>query len=570
MLAVCCCAGPAGAVAATDGRFRVLYAEPVVMTGLDAVASPGTGVRQRARFDAYGRRFELLLEPNARLLAGLDPHARHAAAGVRLLRGRVVGADGSWVRLAQAGARLSGMVWDGTDLYVIEPADEVQPRAPGPLGVSGSLPVVYRLSDTVSDPLADRCLVVEPDRPVARQSGLDDYLALVSELRVAAAAGSLRGRLQVSAVADFEYYRLASSADVARSRILTIFNNVDGIYSAQVGIQLELTGEITVFENNADPFSTSAPETLLRQLGEYRASQPVLRSTGVTHLLTGRDLDGNTVGIAYLGALCLNQFGSALTQGNASLVSLVVAHEIGHNFGAPHDGEATGPGEPANPCATVPRTFLMAPQVNGSDQFSQCSLTEMELEIASARCILPALLGADLALSTTSGSVTATIGQSAVLRASVANVGSATAENLRLTFSVPAGLGAVAGSATAGGSCVTQAGGIVCDWNSLGAGITTSVTIDLRADAAGSYTVPAALAAAADASSGNDSVAYQVVVASSEPPPLSSSSKGGGGRAAGAFVLLALLAAARRRSWAAQPSSARSASTKRQASSKLL
>jgi len=535
----------AGESRAAGGRFRVLYAEPVTIEGL----APHGG---RASFDAYGRRFDLVLESNERLLAGLGEADRAAISGVRLLRGSLAGVPSSWARLAVDGDRQSGMVWDGRDLYVIEPANEVARRAVNPLGVSGRKPVIYRLSDTQSDSGAATCQVVVPDRSTAKASGLDEYRALVGSLKQAAEASGLAGRLQVSAIADYEFFQYAGSAEAARSRIATVFNDVDGIYSAQVGIQIELAGTITVFQDPADPFTSPDPSTLLDELGEHRRSQSSLSGTGVTHLLTGRDLSGSTVGIAYISALCLSRYGASLSQGTASLVALIAAHEIGHNFGAPHDGEASDPGQPANPCESTPRTFLMAPQLNGSDQFSQCSLTQMQPEIDAASCILPVTAMADLALTTTAASVSAVTGQPFALRASVANRGTADATSVQLTFTVPSSLVVIDGTATNGGTCATQAGGIACAWPSLGAGITSNITLDLRADAAGSYAVPAALVAAEDASTGNDALDFQVTATAPgtapPPAPTPAGNGGGGGGSLGGFGLAAFLAllAARR------------------------
>lgn len=542
---------------AAGGRFRVLYAEPVAIQGL--ASNP-----VRASFDAYGRRFDLVLESNERLLAGLDEADRAAIPGVRLLRGTLAGVPSSWVRLAIDGDRQSGMVWDGRDLYVIEPAAEVARRAVNPLGVSGRKPVVYRLSDTQSDAGAATCEVVVPDRSAAKTTGLDEYRALVGSLKQAAEASGLAGRLQVSAIADYEHYQYAGSSEAARSRIAAIFNDVDGIYSAQVGIQIELAGAITVFQDPTDPFTTSDATALLDELGEYRRSQSSLSGTGVTHLVTGRDLTGSTVGIAYLATLCLSRYGASLSQGTDSLVALIAAHEIGHNFGAPHDGVAANSGQPANPCESTPRTFLMAAQLNGNDQFSQCSLTQMQPEIDAASCILPVLATADLALSSTAAAVSTITGQPFALRASVASRGTADATSVQLTFAVPNGLVVVDGTATNGGTCATQAGGIACAWPALAAEATSSVSLTLRADAAGSYAVAATLVAADDASVGNDALDFQVTATApgTAPPPASVGNGGGGGGGGGAFgrfglaALLALLSARRGRSrWAIRTSS---------------
>ena len=532
----------AGESRASDGRFRVLHAEPAVLEGLGARSS-------RASFDAYGRRFELALESNARLLAGIDPAERAALSGLQVLRGTLHGLPGSWVRLTIDGDRQSGMVWDGRDLYVIEPADEVAPRAVNPLGVRGMKPVVYRLSDTQVDFGGGTCTTVRPDRGLAPVSGLDEYRVLVGELVQAAEATDLSGRLQVSALADYEYFQVAGSAQSARNRIIEILNNVDGIFSAQVGIQIELAADVTVFQDPADPFSSSVGKDLLTELSAYRESQPSLRSTGVTHLVTGRDLDGSTVGIAFIGSICLARFGASISQGVSTLTSLVAAHEIGHNFGAPHDGEAADPGEPVNPCASTPRTFLMAPQLNGSDQFSQCSLAQIEPQVRAASCILPVATTADVALATDAGTLSATSGQPFALAASVSSRGPADATSVQLTFALPSGLSAIDGAASNGGSCATQAGGIACTWPILGAGVTSAVTVNLRADAAGSYTVTAALSAAQDASGGNDVLSYQVTATAPAPtpppiaPPAPSTGGGGGGGGSTGGITLTLLVA---------------------------
>ena len=549
----------AGESRAADGRFRVMHAEPVILEGL-------TARPQRASFDAYGRRFDLVLESNARLLAGVDTAERTAMSGMQVLRGTVQGLPGSWVRLTIDGDRQSGMVWDGRDLYVIEPSDDVAPRAVHPLGVSGRKPVVYRLSDTLAELGAGTCTAVTPDRPLEQASGLDEYRVLVGELAQAAEATGLTGRLRVSVLADYEYFQVAGSAQAARNRIVEIFNNVDGIFSAQVGIQIELADAVTVFQDPADPFSSSVGRDLLNELSVYRDSQPTLRSTGVTHLVTGRDLDGTTVGIAFIGSLCLTRFGASISQGVATLASLVAAHEIGHNFGAPHDGETEDPGEPVNPCAATPRTFLMAPQLNGSDQFSQCSLAQIEPQVRAASCILPVVTTADVALAAGSNAVSVTSGQAFALAASVSSRGPAEASSVQLNFALPSGLSAIDGTATSGGSCIPQAGGIVCTWPVLGANATSNVSVNLRADAAGSYTVPVTLSAAQDASSGNDALSFQVTATAPTPipppapPPAPSTNGGGGGGSTGGgtlSLLLALLAIRRARTGKAFSASAR-------------
>jgi hypothetical protein len=60
--------------------------------------------------------------------------------------------------------------------------------------------------------------------------------------------------------------------------------------------------------------------------------------------------------------------------------ALVAAHELGHSFNSIHDGV---PGV----CASTPQTYLMAPTINYSNQFSSCSLSQINTLVASASCL---------------------------------------------------------------------------------------------------------------------------------------------------------------------------------------
>src|SRR4030095_12095947 len=101
--------------------------------------------------------------------------------------------------------------------------------------------------------------------------------------------------------------------------------------------------EFRLINVNDDPFTTTTdPETLLQQVATYRAATPAIGAAGLAHLLTGRNLNGNVVGIAFIDALCEPREGVSLSDSQAGdfFSALVMAHELGHNFGARHDGVA--------------------------------------------------------------------------------------------------------------------------------------------------------------------------------------------------------------------------------------
>ena len=121
----------------------MLYAEPF------QVQTMSTGGAQKAapaslRVHAFGRTFDLQLEDNSRLLRATAAQMRERIGTVQLLKGTIKDTPGSWVRLTLRSGRYSGTFWDGADLYVIEPSEQVEPQllTPMPPAASG----IYRLT----------------------------------------------------------------------------------------------------------------------------------------------------------------------------------------------------------------------------------------------------------------------------------------------------------------------------------------------------------------------------------------------------------------------------------------
>jgi hypothetical protein len=507
-------------------RFRILYAERAAFedvaqradaSGMTAAASTRA---TRTRFDAYGRRFDLKLEANDRVLGAVA-----SGTQAQVWRGSLDGIPGSWARLTVANGRRYGMVWDGRDLYVIEPAADAGASLVGPAPATGDATVVYRLSDTLAPSGGAACATASPGHDGAT-TGLQAYSQMVGELRAAAATAgdttttatpatagaTATKRIQVSVVADFEYEQQLG-VQGARDRIVARFNNIDGIFASQVGVQVELASTPRVYETPVQPFTSTDPNSLLNEVSTYR--QQLLAgggtSGGLTHLITGRNLDGTTVGIAFIGALCSTKYGVSLSEGLNSFGDLIAAHELGHNFGAPHDGETPTSG--VNACSAVTQTYLMSPRINGSNQFSQCSLDQMAPQVAKATCLLPATppptvdLGVD-----PSNPVRALVDRTFALKSTVTNAGTVAASNGRLQITMPAGLAVTLATPSDAGSCSAQAGMVTCAWPTVAAGGSVSVALELRASALGNYAIVARTQVTSDASAANDSATYTATV----------------------------------------------------------
>ena len=487
--------------AAHAGQISLLHHEPLQRLNIASAAIDGSqkiGVTGPVdmRFDALGRVFDLQLSPNSRLLDA----ARDIPGGAVIpYRGELTGVANSWVRIVIADGMPSGLVWDGNELFAIE--------RPGQNLAGSDAAIIYRLADAVITPGSMTCGAGD-----SLTNGGEVYKSMVTELSaVSAQAAGATTEINIGAVGDAEFANLHGAN--AQQAIIDRLNNVDGIFSGQVGVQINVP-LVQVFSN---PGAASYPFTgtvvagdLLDELAAFRSNEANQNVNGLTHLWTGKNVESDTgnsstVGIAFTGALCSRQFGAGLSEGRGSTTfdSLVAAHEIGHNFGAPHDGTSGN----CSAVDTSTNDYLMEPTLNGSDQFSQCSLDEMADDIERARtrtnpCITP-LPSVDMSLGIEDPSPTALLGNTATVTFDVLNVGTEPALNVSADFTLPANVSLISAAASMG-TCSDGSGMVSCAIGDVDGNTAISVTLTSDTTAVGSGVFNASVSADVDDNATNN------------------------------------------------------------------
>ncbi len=198
--------------------------------------------------------------------------------------------------------------------------------------------------------------------------------AIAEEAELAEATGLRVVELAIDA--DVEYSSKYGSTTV--SEIEAIMNEVDGIFQDDLGLTIELV-HINTWTAEEDPYTHTNANDLLSQLASYWNSNFSSVDRDLVHLFTNKDLDNSTVGIAFVGVVCSTGSGYGLSQDLSarSLMPILVAHELGHNFNASHD-----------PSGSDPR-YVMYQSVSSLnlDQYSDASKTAIANFVASRSCL---------------------------------------------------------------------------------------------------------------------------------------------------------------------------------------
>lgn len=355
---------------------RLLHADATSVRSDTLVASrDGAGPGLMLQFEADGRRHVLRLRPNGELGAA----GNGVAGAAQPYQGEVGGHSRSWAALTRIGTGWSGIWYDGGEYYGVDTAGALAGVSDAAAPLDPASLMIFRLRDVVWQDLD-----LEGDTLAVPQNGAQLAAKLTSGTAPFMQGMTPTRRLSVALVADTAL--AAHDGAQVEANLLAQLNVIDGLFANQLGVRIAASS-VSVFTRQPDePFdATTDASDLLEQLASWRTDNPQQRAAGLTHLFTGRNLEGRTVGMAYLGTLCSRRYSASLSQATTavSFAALIAAHEIAHVMGAPHDGERD------SACAATPADYLMASRVNGSQEFSACSLEQMAPQVESASCLVP-------------------------------------------------------------------------------------------------------------------------------------------------------------------------------------
>lgn len=236
-------------------------------------------------------------------------------------RGSVIGAPGSVVALSRDGNELRGIVRVGQRLLGIHPAAALDPTA------GAEQHVVFDAQDNF--PSAGTCGSAALGGPVGPAPVAGWQLG-----------NGILSTAEIAIDCDYQFFTAnGSNVNATTNDAEAVMNATDAIYVADVGITHMTTALIIRSTNASNPYTTNDPSGLLNEFLTYWNQNHSNIGRDVAHLMTGRNLSGSVIGIAWLNVICNVPMAYGLSQrlgNNLTSRTGLTAHELGHNWAATH------------------------------------------------------------------------------------------------------------------------------------------------------------------------------------------------------------------------------------------
>lgn len=245
-------------------------------------------------------------------------------ADIATYRGRVIGEPNSDVRLLALPDLLQGFVRTDAGWVFIDPLRRFLAPASPDDGPSADHLVVYRDVDLRNG--LGSCGNDDASVPLAVHG--DGFVPYPMSLDVAT-----HRTVSIATDADYEYFKIYGSN--SEQQIQGIINQVNSTFSSQVGITFAISFQ-NVWNTPNQPYTTTNTGLLLQQVTKEWNQHRTTVTRDLAHLFTGKTLDNNIIGSAWLGVVWRSPQSAYGVNQNFSAMAKLTAHEIGHNFNADH------------------------------------------------------------------------------------------------------------------------------------------------------------------------------------------------------------------------------------------
>lgn len=261
---------------------------------------------------------------------------------VRTYKGQMIGREDAQARFTIDENSIEGVIITPEERYYIEPLRRYSAEA------EATDFVFYKKSDVIED-ATETCGVTMDEVIGEAMQGMAPQLADVS----AAEATTITLReAEIATEADYQYVVALGGTTAANKEILSIMNQVDGVYESELGITFKVVYQHAwAARGTGYPYtSTVVGSEVLQQFTDHWNTSFSTVKRDIAHLWTGKDIvnDNNStslIGIAWVGVVCSvpgNSYGVSQRLTSVAQKYVLTAHEIGHNFGARHSETQTG------------------------------------------------------------------------------------------------------------------------------------------------------------------------------------------------------------------------------------
>ncbi|HYO98789.1 MAG TPA: M12 family metallo-peptidase, partial [Pyrinomonadaceae bacterium] len=259
------------------------------------------------------------------------------ASPVRTFKGSVRGNERAAARFTIDDHTVEGLVLVDGEKYFVEMKRKYDKSA------APTEFLFYKESDVIeASPVSCGATLNEKMKHAGEVVSLHDSHAALD----AAGAIPLNREIKLATEADYEYVAALGGSEAADDEILSILNLIEGVYQNELGLSFSVVYQHT-WATPDDPYQSSAPGVALAEFKNYWNTNYTHVSRDTAHRWTGKDLDGDVIGSAEIGAVCLSPsraYGLSQKLFETDIKVGITAHELGHNLGATHPDQEPSAG----------------------------------------------------------------------------------------------------------------------------------------------------------------------------------------------------------------------------------